>query len=121
MWPITGFPGLNGTPKTTSIIFWVRLLMQRVYFLNPPPTVTLASTLGVMPPDEYYSDVNNSVYTNAAAKLRFEYSHHFLTVNSPTNIRDGPFFCPPVSALRRIWPTSSIILHQKNGGMWPKG
>lgn len=25
-----------------------------------------------MPPDEYYRNVNNSVYTNAVAQLRFE-------------------------------------------------
>lgn len=27
--------------------------------------------LGVMPPDEYYYNVNNSVYTNTVAKLRY--------------------------------------------------
>lgn len=26
---------------------------------------------GVMPPDEYYYNVNDSVYTNAVAKLRY--------------------------------------------------
>ncbi|XP_017261100.1 protein-glucosylgalactosylhydroxylysine glucosidase isoform X2 [Kryptolebias marmoratus] len=30
--------------------------------------------LGVMPPDEYYSNVNNSVYTNAAAKLSLQFA-----------------------------------------------
>ncbi|KAM9815942.1 protein-glucosylgalactosylhydroxylysine glucosidase isoform 1-T3 [Syngnathus typhle] len=30
--------------------------------------------LGVMPPDEYYSNVNNSVYTNAVAKLSLQFA-----------------------------------------------
>ncbi|XP_061577620.1 protein-glucosylgalactosylhydroxylysine glucosidase [Cololabis saira] len=30
--------------------------------------------LGVMPPDEYYSNVNNSVYTNAVAKLGLQFA-----------------------------------------------
>ncbi|XP_037538885.1 protein-glucosylgalactosylhydroxylysine glucosidase [Nematolebias whitei] len=30
--------------------------------------------LGVMPPDEYYSNINNSVYTNAAAKLSLQFA-----------------------------------------------
>ncbi|XP_013869091.1 protein-glucosylgalactosylhydroxylysine glucosidase [Austrofundulus limnaeus] len=30
--------------------------------------------LGVMPPDEYYSNVNNSVYTNAATKLSLQFA-----------------------------------------------
>lgn len=77
--------------------------------------------VGVMPPDEFYRNVNNSVYTNAAAKLRFEFLQLCSAVDLLTNIRGGALLCSSVSSLRRTWPTSSIILHQNNGEKWPKG
>uniref|UniRef100_A0A8C6WY21 Protein-glucosylgalactosylhydroxylysine glucosidase n=1 Tax=Neogobius melanostomus TaxID=47308 RepID=A0A8C6WY21_9GOBI len=41
--------------------------------------------LGVMPPDEYYYNVNNSVYTNAVAKLRND-----LLAYEPVTDPNGP-------------------------------
>lgn len=38
---------------------------------NKPPSVSLSVPSGVMPPDEYYYNVNDSVYTNAVAKFRY--------------------------------------------------
>lgn len=37
--------------------------------------------LGVMPPDEYYSNVSNSVYTNTVAKFRYLYLSISIIVN----------------------------------------
>lgn len=87
----------------------------------PKPNPNTVSPLGVMPPDEFYRNVNNSVYTNAVAKFRFEFLTALFTVNLVTNIRDGTVLWLSVSSLRRIWPTSSIILYQNNGEKWPNG
>lgn len=44
---------------------------------NQTQIIIYLSPSGVMPPDEFYRNVNNSVYTNAVAKFRFEFSHCF--------------------------------------------
>ncbi|XP_004069635.1 protein-glucosylgalactosylhydroxylysine glucosidase [Oryzias latipes] len=42
--------------------------------VNWNPDDQMYHLLGVMPPDEYYYNVNNSVYTNAAAKLSLQFA-----------------------------------------------
>lgn len=49
---------------------------------------------GVMPPDEYYSNINNSVYTNAAAKLRLGlvFQHFCSQLFVKTSFSNGSLF-----------------------------
>lgn len=62
---------LLGKTANTKSVFWRVSSTQPQHLTHFCPLL-----LGVMPPDEYYRNVNNSVYTNAAAKLRFEYLRH---------------------------------------------
>lgn len=49
-----------------------------------------------MPPDEYYSDVNNSVYTNTVAKFRYLYLSIsivvYLKIKNACNPKSFSFF-----------------------------
>lgn len=74
-----------------------------------------------MPPDEFYYNVNDSVYTNTVAKFRYLNLNIDIIVyiNLWIPIVQKVFHSSVSSSLSN-WPPSSSILHQRNGNKWPK-
>lgn len=87
VWLIIGFQGQPGTPRSRNITSWVKTISRKLvlnpefiqrdevigyYCLTKSISLTLVHS-GVMPPDEYNYNVNNSVYTNSVAKLGYLY------------------------------------------------
>lgn len=61
-----------------------------------------------MPPDEFYRNVNNSVYTNAVAKFRLEFLRRF-SLSIYQQISDGSIWFP--SSLQFAEDLAKLLHH----------